>query len=387
MKTKHVVVPKEYYCSISGLIMVDPVNTVDGQTYEREEIERWLITDNKDTSPLTGLKLSSKTLTPVILIRNQIADFLEKNPTLVAEGKVYLPVSSMDKLRLYVEHGNQEDFELLVRKNFQVLILPHPETQYTGIQLISEFGTYAMLNFAVGVLRQFNSLRSLTPTQKPKYWLPKLLINELPRALQSKDREKIELIKTFGVYPETYDEMLLEASRIGALDCVKSLIQVGANPNCLGNEGMTPLIKAACKGFDEIVQELLNAGAKPNGITDEGWSALHWTVENNHKTTTGILINAGADLTMSDKLSNTPLSLAKKNPQMEEFINTYTRNLILSNRQKISTLEAEVLRQGQILQSLSTKVSQLEQARQSTFEPEQKRTKQESNTTPFFQHK
>lgn len=387
MNAKQTIVPKEYFCPISGLIMIDPVNTVDGQTYEREEIERWLIIDGKDTSPLTGLKLSSKALTPVIIIRNQINTFLEANPQLVVEGKLYLPIASLDKLRVFVEQNRWSDFVAIVKKDFHVLVMPHPETQYTGIQIICESGTYEMLNYAVNTLRQYSCLQSLTSNTKPKYWLPKLLINELPRALQANEREKIELMKMFGVHTGTYNEMLLEACRLGILECVRSLIQVGANVDCRGNEGMTPLIKAACKGFDQIVHELLSRGADPNGITDEGWSALHWSVENNHQTTTGYLISAGGDLHKADKLGKTPMSLAKKNPLMEDFINSYIRNLILSSHKKIITLEAELIRQNRLLESMSTRLAQLESTRQSSPEPDQKRPKQETGSNYFFSTK
>ena len=44
--------------------MTDPVATADGHTYERGAIEKWLYTENKNTSPLTGAVLAHKILTP-----------------------------------------------------------------------------------------------------------------------------------------------------------------------------------------------------------------------------------------------------------------------------------------------------------------------------------
>jgi hypothetical protein len=49
-------------CSITQEVMLDPVNTVDGHTYERAAITEWL--SRKNTSPITGLVLASKVLTP-----------------------------------------------------------------------------------------------------------------------------------------------------------------------------------------------------------------------------------------------------------------------------------------------------------------------------------
>jgi hypothetical protein len=48
-------------CPIGHMLMRDPVQAVDGHTYERDEIEKWLLNSNK--SPKTNLPLSDFTLT------------------------------------------------------------------------------------------------------------------------------------------------------------------------------------------------------------------------------------------------------------------------------------------------------------------------------------
>ena len=55
--------------------MTDPVCTADGFTYEREAISEWLHT--KDTSPVTGATLESKTLIPNHLVRCLLRAFNE----------------------------------------------------------------------------------------------------------------------------------------------------------------------------------------------------------------------------------------------------------------------------------------------------------------------
>ena len=54
--------------------MTDPVSTMDGFTYERTAITEWLRT--KDTSPLTGAALESKTLVPNLSLRSIICRFV-----------------------------------------------------------------------------------------------------------------------------------------------------------------------------------------------------------------------------------------------------------------------------------------------------------------------
>jgi hypothetical protein len=46
-------------------VMGDPVMTSDGQTDEREEIEKWFALGNR-TSPLTGEELPNTNLLPII---------------------------------------------------------------------------------------------------------------------------------------------------------------------------------------------------------------------------------------------------------------------------------------------------------------------------------
>merc|ERR1712224_927161 len=54
--------PKELICPILHSLMKDPVSTADGHTFERTAIARWL--QSNDTSPLTGMRLTNKMLTP-----------------------------------------------------------------------------------------------------------------------------------------------------------------------------------------------------------------------------------------------------------------------------------------------------------------------------------
>lgn len=66
-------IPNEFYCCISQDIMTDPVKTIDNHTYDRKYIDRWFIQHN--TSPLTGLHLTSKRLIPNTDLRQKIEKF------------------------------------------------------------------------------------------------------------------------------------------------------------------------------------------------------------------------------------------------------------------------------------------------------------------------
>lgn len=67
-------IPHEFICPILQDVMKNPVKTVDGHTYDRPAIERWL--SIAKTSPLTGLPLPSTHLEPNRALRDAIASFL-----------------------------------------------------------------------------------------------------------------------------------------------------------------------------------------------------------------------------------------------------------------------------------------------------------------------
>jgi hypothetical protein len=70
-------VPDIFLCPISQQIMYNPVTATDGNTYEKEEIER--IIKFKKISPLTREELGEDVLENRNL-KKRIEDFLQKNP-------------------------------------------------------------------------------------------------------------------------------------------------------------------------------------------------------------------------------------------------------------------------------------------------------------------
>ena len=68
-------VPDEFLCCITQDIMRDPVKTIDGHTYDKPGILRWFETNS--TSPLTGLPLPSKSLTPDKALYDKIEKFID----------------------------------------------------------------------------------------------------------------------------------------------------------------------------------------------------------------------------------------------------------------------------------------------------------------------
>jgi ankyrin repeat protein len=95
-------------------------------------------------------------------------------------------------------------------------------------------------------------------------------------------------------------------------EIVAMLIEAGADVNERSEFGYPVLVFAVKLGRNQLVDILLSAGAEIN--TTEvamGRTALAWAVATNNIETVRKLIEAGADLEMTDELGNTPLMTAK----------------------------------------------------------------------------
>ena len=68
-------IPDQFVCPISRDVMVDPVITTAGHTYERAAIQEWLSSHNTD--PMAHIAIS-RTLTPNIALRQSIERFLAR---------------------------------------------------------------------------------------------------------------------------------------------------------------------------------------------------------------------------------------------------------------------------------------------------------------------
>ena len=76
--------PDSFVCPIFGTLMADPVMALDGHTYERSAIAEWFRTS--DISPLTGLRVESKSLVPNHALRKAIDDYCQGHRPHQTEG-------------------------------------------------------------------------------------------------------------------------------------------------------------------------------------------------------------------------------------------------------------------------------------------------------------
>lgn len=103
---------------------------------------------------------------------------------------------------------------------------------------------------------------------------------------------------------------LYVAAENGNLECVKILLQFGADANIGYLAGYTPLYVAAQKGHYSIVETLLKYGADVNRKTRRGATSLYVATQNKHKDIIQLLLSYGADTNLAFENGCTALHVA-----------------------------------------------------------------------------
>jgi cytohesin len=103
---------------------------------------------------------------------------------------------------------------------------------------------------------------------------------------------------------------LITASKKGHTECVRLLLEAGADKNSKMNDGKTPLHLASLNGHTECVRLLLEAGADKNSKMNDGKTPLHLASHNGHPECVRLLLEAGADNDVYDNYGFTPLRIA-----------------------------------------------------------------------------
>lgn len=281
---RHINIPKEYICTITGQIMVDPVTTADGQTYEREAIEKWLIDHN--TSPSTGAILSNKNLTPNISLRKLTSDLIESNPKLLETDDVFLPQSRVDDLIRAIEgkHQNLIKVNELIKQDPRLLTRVLKDGK-TAIHLAWERAKEA-LEVNAGTFSDAKDGESKEADTGigdigPVNRVSILIFRAIRNALGKKIQTIVKLPNPAGWDQKEMDHNLLRACEIGDTETIELLIELGANVNLNPKPSKwnihvyTPLGNAARGAQPKAVELLLKHKADANLCDASGATALH----------------------------------------------------------------------------------------------------------------
>ena len=94
---------------------------------------------------------------------------------------------------------------------------------------------------------------------------------------------------------------LMYAAGNGHTECVRLLVQRGADVYKRGDEGGTAAHYAAWKGYEEALLALLDAGCEIDATDSRDMTPLMWAACNGHVECVQLLIQRGADVNKRDK--------------------------------------------------------------------------------------
>jgi ankyrin repeat protein len=126
---------------------------------------------------------------------------------------------------------------------------------------------------------------------------------------------------------------------------IKMLLDQGANPNIMLNDGFIPLIYAAQEGKLKICSLLIEKGAIVDTRSANGQTALFAAVRNRHLKVAEFLINKDTDINTRDFLGRTPLlyAAAYGDSLMCVKLLSCNANLAIKDDDEVNALMAAVI--------------------------------------------
>lgn len=253
---------ESFMCPINKEILHDPVQTVDGMTYERGCIERWFqLCGGRPVAPLTNLPLASDEVMPNVALKGAIEEYLKCRP---ANAELLrqkdLEIESLNSkveslkasaLDVAVKAGDAEACRRLVRRGCQVNSSSGNTLQPTALFLAACRGHCTVLSTLL-------ELRADMSHQNVK------------------NRTAI-----------------FSAVQSGHSQSVRLLLESQANVSHVDCRGQTPLFFAARLSCEESVRLLLAARAAARISNQSQRSPLFYAVKDTRVAAAKLLLAAG----------------------------------------------------------------------------------------------
>ena len=109
------------------------------------------------------------------------------------------------------------------------------------------------------------------------------------------------------------DSILMKAVERCSIEDIRFLISAGTDVNATGSFGLTVLMIAAMRGRNDVIQVLAEAGADVNAADSGGVTALLHAAKHDRESSLMVLAEAGARLNVKSLSGETPLNKMVQN--------------------------------------------------------------------------
>ncbi|XP_073970640.1 ankyrin repeat and SAM domain-containing protein flippy isoform X2 [Rhodnius prolixus] len=140
------------------------------------------------------------------------------------------------------------------------------------------------------------------------YHIFKAVETSKAKQLQNYISQRSRAIQAVNKYGET---PLMQAARIGEINCMSVLLNAGSDPNCKMFPSLqTPLMAACFAGHKDVAELLVSHGASWTEKDICGRDALHYAISNSQLETAQMALNGGCGVNSRDIYNWTPLMRA-----------------------------------------------------------------------------
>ena len=173
--------------------------------------------------------------------------------------------------------------------------------------------------------------------EKNYFTLPQGTIGDSSKTLYRIDvkQECLRLLLEYGADPNLRDNSGRTALEIAILWCMPDIVKLlfvhGADPNLRDARDLTPLMKTAILGIKDarpikdklqIIMHSIDSGAEIDAISREGKTALMYATGNSRIEIVELLISSGASLSIRDPQGNRAADVIDRNvtPQQRDYL-------------------------------------------------------------------
>ena len=141
-------------------------------------------------------------------------------------------------------------------------------------------------------------------------------------AAEKKAAEEVRLAAEKKAEEKRVADELIRLAKQGNVAETQALLDAGANPNAMKDDGTTALMAAAVKGYPEIAKALLATGANPNAARNDGFTVLMWAAQEGRPEIVKMLLAAGANPNAARDSGWTALAAAtlKRYPEIAKML-------------------------------------------------------------------